>query len=533
MLLCLAASLRLAPPGARMAPAVMQLKDGPPGFYRGPQGGPPNKRVEEGGGYGDRYGERRGGYLPREERRGPPPMMDRRGPPPMDRGYGPPMDRGFGYGPPPGAGYGGDSVYQQPDRRNLGGVARASTTTGPVGYSGSEYGERSQMGPGVGSGVYRSGGMGNPYRESLRKEGNRIPYSEMAAMGARGYGGSGDPYQEGRGPTMMDRPPPREYQQGGGGGPPSSRERIYLGGTRRDELLGRPVYGQGYQGESRGGRGGYGPPASEPRGGYGMGGSGMGGGAMYEKGPDGRYGRPNYEIGDGSGFSSRGGAPPSPRAGAQYQPQRGYDDPFAAAGYPGVSGQPRGSRDGGNEWSYGQTDAYSQAPISGRPSATDRARARAYKTGSGPPGGQYRSGPPGGQYRGGPPPQYQGGQGQGGQGQGRGPQMGPMGNNNNNSPQQPPVKSSLGKMSDVMERAGDAVARPIREQTLRADVSRLEEKIRLAKKDFGPRMYDAMARGQRTQETRAFEETRNRIEDMIREIEDKKDEIARLQREEF
>ena len=42
-----------------------------------------------------------------------------------------------------------------------------------------------------------------------------------------------------------------------------------------------------------------------------------------------------------------------------------------------------------------------------------------------------------------------------------------------------------------------------------------------------------MARGQRTQETRAFEETRNRIEDMIREIEDKKDEIARLQREEF
>ena len=112
--------------------------------------------------------------------------------------------------------------------------------------------------------------------------------------------------------------------------------------------------------------------------------------------------------------------------------------------------------------------------------------------------------------------------------------MGPMGNNNNSpQPTQPAVKSSLGKMSDVMERAGDAVARPIREQTLRADVSRLEEKIRLAKKDFGPRMYDAMARGQRTQETRAFEETRNRIEDMIREIEDKKDEIARLQREEF
>ena len=64
---------------------------------------------------------------------------------------------------------------------------------------------------------------------------------------------------------------------------------------------------------------------------------------------------------------------------------------------------------------------------------------------------------------------------------------GELAGDNNNSPP-PPVKSSLGKMSDVMERAGDAVARPIREQTLRADVSRLEEKIRLAKKDFGPRM---------------------------------------------
>ena len=63
MLLCLAASLRLAPP-ARMAPAVMQLKDGPPGFYRGPQGGPPNKRVEQGGGVqvgGNQGGGREGG----------------------------------------------------------------------------------------------------------------------------------------------------------------------------------------------------------------------------------------------------------------------------------------------------------------------------------------------------------------------------------------------------------------------------------------------------------------------------------------
>ena len=154
-------------------------------------------------------------------------MMDRRGPP-MDRGYGPPMDRGFGYGPPLVPAMAATVSTSSQTAATSVAWRGASTTTGPVGYSGSEYGERSQMGPGVGSGVYRSGGMGNPYRESLRKEGNRIPYSELAAMGARGYGGSGDPYQEGRGPTMMDRPP-REYQQGGGGGPPSSRERICTG----------------------------------------------------------------------------------------------------------------------------------------------------------------------------------------------------------------------------------------------------------------------------------------------------------------
>ena len=99
--------------------------------------------------------------------------------------------------------------------------------------------------------------------------------------------------------------------------------------------------------------------------------------------------------------------------------------------------------------------------------------------------------------------------------------MGPMGNNNNNNspqPTQPAVKSSLGKMSDVMERAGDAVARPIREQTLRADVSRLEEKIRLAKKDFGPRMYDAMARGQRVLIVDAIDDNRVMLQAAVEQV---------------
>ena len=95
-------------------------------------------------------------------------------------------------------------------------------------------------------------------------------------------------------------------------------------------------------------------------------------------------------------------------------------------------------------------------------------------------------------------------------------------------PQQPPVKSSLGKMSDVMEGMGEAVARPIRENTLRSDISRLEERIRFAKKEFGPRVYDAMARGERSMETRAFDETRMKIENMIREIDEKRDELERF-----